>query len=161
MIRSYYSDLEKTRILIPHYSLSIANLDPVLLETIDIMSRGAQAVTSKTSKQMQSVSLRAMKTGKSTYNGVQDTSAQLIETLVQSPSAIAWQESVKKRLPDAVLVWTRDQVGMLRNSGVLEEAATHALNALGKSKELSAAATLLPYIEAISQVNENMKKIKK
>jgi len=130
--------------------------DPVLLETIDIMSRGAQAVTAATSNQVQNVSRRAVRAGKLKYDGVQDTSAQLIETLIQSPSAIAWQESVKKRLPDSVAIWTRDQVNLLRNSGVLEEAASHALNALSKSKELSAAATLLPYIEAISQVQKDL-----
>lgn len=137
--------------------------DPVLLETIDIMSRGAQAVTAATSSQVhnvQNISQRAIKKGKSKYDGAQDTSAQLIETLIQSPSSIAWQESIKKRLPNTVAVWTKDQVGMLRKSGMLEEAASHAINALSKSKELSAAATLLPYIEAISKVQKNMQKEK-
>jgi len=123
------------------------------------MSRGAQAVTAATSNQVhnaQNISRRAITKGKSKYDGAQDTSAQLIETLIQSPSSKAWQESVKNRLPDSVALWTKDQVGILRNSGMLEEAASHALNALSKSKELSAAATLLPYIEAISQVQKNL-----
>jgi len=135
--------------------------DPVLLETIDIMSRGAQAITAATSNQVKNVSKRAIKAGKLNYDGVQDTSAQLIDTLLQSPSAIAWQKSVKNRLPDSVAVWTRDQIELLRNSGVLEDAASHALNALSKSKEFSTAATLLPYVEAISKVQKDLLNAKK
>jgi len=142
--------------------------DPVLLETVDVMSRGAKALTAATSNQIQKTSLRAIEKGKKgiergklKHDTVRDTSTQLIETLLQSPDVIELKEKIQKRLPDPVAVWSRDQLDLLRRSGVLEEAAAHALNALSRSKEFCSAALLLPYIEAIIEVRRKQEHAEK
>lgn len=137
--------------------------DPVLMETMEYLIRGAEAVSAATARQVGQAgtgayrhvgrtSRWAIASGKKRYQEVQDNSVQLIETLLESPEVQNMKERIERKMPERLSSWTQDQWESLRKSGVLEDAARAAIHAL--RKELTTAATFLPYLEAIKDVRE-------
>mmetsp|Transcript_14587 Transcript_14587/g.20598 ORF Transcript_14587/g.20598 Transcript_14587/m.20598 type:complete len:434 (+) Transcript_14587:204-1505(+) len=79
-----------------------------------------------------------------------EASRELVETLLSSPEAIKVKTRAIKRLPEPVLAWIKEQFQSIRDSGVLEMAASRALAAL--QRELKGAVEFMPYLEAIEKV---------
>ncbi len=129
--------------------------DPVLMETLGVVIRGASVLSSAAVEAGQSVQQSTTKKVRKGLLMVQEkknASAELVETLIQSSGAIEAQRVLETKLPTPVVSWGKDQWESLRRSGALEAAATRALQAL--RNDLSGAAAFLPYLEAIEQVRK-------
>lgn len=137
--------------------------DPVLMETMEYLLRGAEAVSLATAAQVDKagrhvgkagagVSRFALGAGKKTAQQIQDNSVQLVETMLASPEIQNIRQSIEQKMPSRLNEWTRDQWESLRKSGILEDAARAALHAL--KNELNTAASFLPYLEAIKEVRD-------
>ena len=81
---------------------------------------------------------------------INDSSVQLVETLLESSKAMEFQMAMQHRLPEPVMRWASDQIASLRESGMLEEAAARAVKAL--QSDLQQAASIMPYLEALQEV---------
>mmetsp|Transcript_4755 Transcript_4755/g.6176 ORF Transcript_4755/g.6176 Transcript_4755/m.6176 type:complete len:384 (+) Transcript_4755:11-1162(+) len=129
--------------------------DPVLMETMEYLLRGAEAVSNASINTYQKVEKRSrfsIGAGKVKYQEIQDNSVQLIEMLLESPELKMMKDGIESKMPERLSSWTKDQWESLRKSGVLEDAARAAIHAL--KNELKSAATFLPYLEAIKEVRE-------
>ena len=131
--------------------------DPVLMETLGVVIRGASVLSSVAVEAGQSVQQSTTKKVRKGLLMVKEkqtnnASTELVETLIQSSGAIEAQRVLEKKLPTPVVSWGKDQWESLRRSGALEAAATRALQAL--RKDISSASAFLPYLEAIEQVRK-------
>jgi len=84
---------------------------------------------------------------------ISETSSQLVEQLVQSSGAVkSVLDDFQQRAPKPVWEWTKQQYKALKDSGLLEEAASRAMQAL--EGELEMASAFLPYLDAIEKVRK-------
>uniref|UniRef100_A0A7S4JSX6 Uncharacterized protein n=1 Tax=Odontella aurita TaxID=265563 RepID=A0A7S4JSX6_9STRA len=145
--------------------------DPVLMETMEVVLRGAQAVASASARAAESsrrgaigLTSRGQKAigqgaaslsrqGRQAMDG--STANELVETLLESTGAVRLRERVQNTMPSSVAAWAEDQYQSLRRSGAFEAIISRALDALGK--ELSGAAEFLPYLEAIEVVRRKQR----
>ena len=130
--------------------------DPVLVETLQQLLRGASAVTAMTQRSLVSsakYSQRQLATmATSGYVAASSlVSTEMVEQLVTEISANSqFLVDLKRKTPPAVWKWTQQQYTSLKESGLLEAAAKQAIQAL--HGELEAAAEFLPYLNAIEKV---------
>jgi len=133
--------------------------DPVLMETMGVVIRGASAMSAAAVDVGHSVQQKAgtkVRRGLgSAKHSVKNSSAattELVENLLNSSGALRAKETIENKLPTSVVSWGKDQMDSLRKSGALEVAATRAIEAL--RKDLSGAAAFMPYLEAIENVRQ-------
>ena len=121
---------------------------------MDILLKFAKGMSTAALEQVQSKSRFAAGQSKKAYDQLQGKSTQLVETIMESSGIDDFIEHKlherKKVVSPFMAKWIKDQWRTLRTSGVLEDAAARALQAL--EKELSSAASFLPYLEAIESV---------
>eukprot|EP00977_Amphora_coffeiformis_P015319 scaffold4510_cov183-Amphora_coffeaeformis.AAC.4 len=130
--------------------------DPVLVETLQQLLRGAGTVTAMTQRQL-AASARASqkKFAEMTESGYIAASSllstEMVEQLITEVSANSqFLQDLKTKTPPAVWRWTRQQYTALKESGLLESAARQAIQAL--QGELESASEFLPYLDAIEKV---------
>lgn len=143
--------------------------DPVLVETLQQLLRGAEMVTTMTQRQIASSAdasrRRITDMVSSGYSATAASlgalSTDLVEQLVMEVSANSEiLAEIKSKAPPAVWRWAQLQYQSLKQSGLLEAAAKSALQAL--QGELEAASSFLPYLDAIDKVRrEQQQKIAK
>ena len=133
--------------------------DPVLMETMGVVIRGASAISAAavdvghTIQQEAGTKVkRGIKGAKHSVQNSSTATTELVENLLNSSGAIKAKETIENKLPSPVVSWGKDQMESLRKSGALEAAATRALEAL--RKDLSGAAAFMPYLEAIENVRQ-------
>ena len=132
--------------------------DPVLVETLQGLLRGASAVTAMTQRSLVNSAkyskrqIASMAT--SGYVAASSlVSTEMVEQLVSEISANSqFLIDLKEKTPPAVWKWTQQQYTSLKESGLLEAAAKQAIQAL--HGELDAAAEFLPYLNAIEKVRK-------
>ena len=135
--------------------------DPVLVETLSIVVQRAQTVSSsvvhagnsgqrRLKGAVHNVRSQHGLTTKRYARAVHDSSVQLVDTLLESSTAMDVQHVMQRRLPDPVIRWASDQIASLRKSGILEEAAGRAVKAL--QRDLQQATAIMPYLQALQEV---------
>mmetsp|Transcript_1641 Transcript_1641/g.2335 ORF Transcript_1641/g.2335 Transcript_1641/m.2335 type:complete len:389 (+) Transcript_1641:176-1342(+) len=137
--------------------------DPVLLETLGVVMKGAKAI-SETAVDISSPVIDSAKrtvdretrniwkSKKVSVRKEVGASHELVETLLQSEGLVNVKESLVHKLPEPVSNWGQEQFEALRKSGVLESAVSKVFSAL--KEDLSGAAEFLPYLEAIEKVRK-------
>lgn len=146
-------------------------IDPVLVETLQQLLRGAGTVTTMAQRQLANsakesqrriiidgrgfkrISNPATAAGEALTSSVLSTEMveQLVTQLVVSANS-EWLAQLQEKTSPALWQWTRQQYIALKQSGMLEAAAQQALQAL--QGELEAAADFLPYLNAIEKVRK-------
>ena len=130
--------------------------DPVLLDTLNMVMRGAAAVSAAagetTKKGIEGTKKQTRKAGKYLQNKGEEASRDIVNALVTSGGVVAFGESLKRTLPPSVSLWGSEQFEALRKSGALEQAAGRVLNSL--REDLVGAQSFLPYLEAIDGVRK-------
>lgn len=142
--------------IIPFFSLW--PIDPVLVETLQGLLRGAGAVTAATQRSLASSAKYSQRQlANMAVSGYVATSSlvstEMVEQLVTEISANSqFLAELQRKTPPAVWKWTQQQYISLKESGLLEAAANQAIQAL--RGELEAAADFLPYLNAIEKVRQ-------
>ena len=132
--------------------------DPVLVETLQQLLRGAGAVTAMTQRSLvNSAKYSKRQIANMATSGYVAASSlvstEMVEQLVTEISANSqFLIDLKDKTPPAVWNWTKQQYTSLKESGLLESAAKQAIQAL--QGELEAAAEFLPYLNAIETVRK-------
>ena len=147
--------------------------DPVLVETLQALLKGATVVSRATQHQIGSTAQSGVGfVQRTTDRGVGlvqralpsrdalvQTSTELVEQLIQSSGTVQnVLVDFQERAPKPVWQWTQQQYRALKESGLLEEAASRAVKAL--QGELEAASAFLPYLDAIERVRKQQDKEK-
>lgn len=141
--------------------------DPVLVETLQSLLRGANTVTAMTQRQLAASANASQRRITASARASQKklaemadsghiaasalASTELVEQLVAEVSADSkFLADLKGKTSPAVWRWTRQQYEALKESGLLEAAAKRAIQAL--QGELESASEFLPYLDAIEKV---------
>ena len=136
--------------------------DPVLVETLQSLLKGASAVSKATQRSVTHTTRRGvgfLQKSLPSQEQLAKTSTDLVEQLLQSSGAVqSVLEDFQTKAPQPVFRWTQQQYTALKQSGLLEEAANRALKAL--QGELQAASAFLPYLDAIDKVRQQQQKEK-
>lgn len=128
--------------------------DPVLMETMGMLVKGAKSMSAITAAKSKKDMLSIANKSSDVLSMSIESSRDLVDIMIKSSGAQDFVQRVELNgnIPPQVLLWAQEQYKSLRKSGVLEEAAKLAVGAL--SKELEGIARFLPYLEAIELVRK-------